>query len=139
MVVATLANPVGLWGGHGAILHTAPIRIVPSGPTVLVGASGIVGPNGAKGPSGIVTGHGAIGPDGQHNAQHHENVIVAAPTVALSYGLGGGYGHGWNGGYGHSWTGGLGHGLLGVKSYNFIGSHGLGLVPTHGYGYGSHW
>lgn len=148
--------PSAIWGGHGALLHAAPIHVVPSGPTKLIGASGIVGPHGAYGPSGSVNGHGAVGPSGEHNAighdygyahgygyghddgqWHGEGILesqdysghaIAAPTIVVpSHGIHGGHATSWVGGHSISLVG-HGHGVHGL-----YGGHGI-----HGV-YGGHW
>ncbi|KAK4886297.1 hypothetical protein RN001_002568 [Aquatica leii] len=73
------ASAGGIYGGHG-------VHVVPAGPTTLIGASGVVGPNGAAGPAGVVNGHGAVGPNGLANAVH--GGVVAGPAVVGVNGLG---------------------------------------------------
>ncbi|KAK4886310.1 hypothetical protein RN001_002581 [Aquatica leii] len=105
-ILAIFGEASTIWGDYG--------HIVPAGPTILIGASGVVGPNGASGPSGTVTGHGAIGPSGEHNAPSYYGGIYASPAVVQ-----------------HSAF--VAPALYAPTAHNILGAH------SYGFGHDSYW
>lgn len=128
LIAIATCSPSGIWGGH------AGIRVVPAGPTTLVGASGVVGPNGAAGPAGVVNGHGAVGPNGIPNAIGHGGVLGGGLVAGLGWGHDDGQWHG----EGLLESQDLvGHGA-GIIAPGIVAGHGLGLAGL-GIGHGIHW
>ncbi|KAF5290406.1 hypothetical protein FQR65_LT11583 [Abscondita terminalis] len=100
---------LAVYANASTIIAGPAVRVVPAGPATLIGASGVVGPNGAAGPAGVVTANGAIGPNGLASG------LLAAPAVVGDLGLGLA---------GVARIGGLG---LGLGNVGVVGVNGLGL------------